>query len=320
MRILAVDDNPFILDFLPAILQKTDFPDVSVAASGAEALAILAEADAQFDCLLLDIVMPEMDGITLCREIRRLDAYRNTPILMLTLKSDPISIEQAFAAGANDYITKPFEIKDIANRLRVAKRMMETTDQSPRLDPQTMRAHGLPGIHRFGFEDPVHILGIDQLVLPFSLGNYLSQLARNTLNICQVFAVKIDNIEDLYTNGSSREYASAIAASAQAIAKAVNCPQLLMAYNGSGTILCIVIEEISELWVDLEDKIQAEMDKLDLLYDDGRQMKVALSTGRPIQPYANRTQRVKFTFDRAIRRVDARQKTKLESSVSEPAS
>ena len=58
MRILAVDDNPFILDFLPAILQKTDFRDVSVAASGPQALDILAEAEAPFDCLLLDIGSP----------------------------------------------------------------------------------------------------------------------------------------------------------------------------------------------------------------------------------------------------------------------
>ncbi|WP_051539727.1 PleD family two-component system response regulator [Sulfitobacter sp. 20_GPM-1509m] len=317
MRILAVDDNPFILDFLPAILQKTDFRDVSVAASGPQALDILAEAEAPFDCLLLDIEMPEMDGITLCRRIRSLDAYHDTPILMLTLKSDPVSIEQAFAAGANDYLTKPFEIKEMATRLRVAKRMTETSDKAPRLNPNTMTRNGLPGIHKFGLEDPVYVLGVNQLVLPFSLGNYLSQLSRSNLKICQAFAVKIDDIDALYRNGTSREFVSAIAAAAQAIAEVVDRTQLLMAYAGDGTILGIVTEEHPPVWHELEDRLQSALDNMDLRDDDGRQMKVTLSVGRPVHPSANKTQRVKFTFDRVVRLAEARQATKFKANENE---
>ena len=317
MRILAVDDNPFILDFLPAILQKTDFPDVSVASSGPQALDLLAEADAPFDRLLLDIEMPEMDGITLCRRIRSLQAYHNTPILMLTLKSDPVSIEQAFAAGANDYITKPFEIKEIATRLRVAKRMTEISDTVPRLTPYTMTKHGLPGIHKFHVEDPVFVTGINQMVLPFSLGNYLSQLSRTNLKICQSFAIKIDDIDARYSNGTSREFAGAIAAAAQTIAQVVDCPQLLMAYNGDGTILCIVTEERAPIWQDLEHRIQSQLNKIDLRDDDGRAMKITLSVGRAVHPSANRTQRVKFTFDRVIRLAEARQSAKFKAEEHE---
>lgn len=75
------------------------------------------------------------------------------------------------------------------------------------------------------------------------LGNYLSQLSRSNLKICQAFAVKIDDIDALYRNGTSREFVGAIAAAAQAIAEVVDRTQLLMAYAGDGTILGIVTEE-----------------------------------------------------------------------------
>ena len=90
-----------------------------------------------------------------------------------------------------------------------------------------------------------------------------------------------------------------------------------MAYNGDGTILCIVTEERAPIWQDLEHRIQSQLNKIDLRDDDGRAMKITLSVGRAVHPSANRTQRVKFTFDRVIRLAEARQSAKFKAEEHE---
>lgn len=320
MKILAVDDDPFIRELLPVVFREADYPHLTLADSGAAALELLATTKEQFDCLLLDIEMPEMDGITLCRHIRALDAYQDTPILMVTSRSDATAIERAFAAGANDYVTKPFDVKDIATRVHIAERMLENTQRAPRLDPHQLPTGGGPGTHEFELTDPVHIGRVEQLVLPFSLGNYLSQLSRQHIDMCQVFATKIEHIDELFATCNTREFARAIAASAEAVARVVDCPQLLMTHNGSGTLLCIVTGDSLPAWPEIEILVQGELDAMDLRHDDNSPMSVMLSVGGPIQPNASRTQRVRKTFDRAIRRVTTRQKVKLDSSPSQKPS
>ncbi|MEP2427951.1 MAG: response regulator, partial [Tateyamaria sp.] len=81
MRILAVDDDPFIRELLPVVFREADYPYLTLADSGAAALDLLNSTKEHFDCLLLDIEMPEMDGITLCRRVRSMEAYQDTPIL-----------------------------------------------------------------------------------------------------------------------------------------------------------------------------------------------------------------------------------------------
>ena len=320
MKILAVDDDPFIRELLPVVFREADYPYLTLADSGAAALELLETTKDHFDCLLLDIEMPEMDGITLCRRIRTLEAYQDTPILMVTSRADATAIESAFAAGANDYVTKPFDVKDIATRVHIADRMLENTQRAPRLDPHHLKEAGEPGAHDFALADPVHINGVEQLVLPFSLGNYLSQLSRQHLDICQVFAVKIEHIDELYATCNTREFARAVTSAAQAIARVVDCPQLLMTHNGSGTLLCIVTGDSLPAWPEIEVLIQGELDGMDLRYDDNSPLSVMLSVGGPIQPNASRTQRVRKTFDRAIRRVTMRQKVKLDTAPTEKPS
>lgn len=313
MKILAVDDNSFVREFLPAILKGTDFANVTVAASGKEALEIIANTAQPFDCLLLDIVMPFMDGITLCRKIRAISSYRTTPIIMLTLKSDAISIEQAFAAGANDYIVKPFEVREVERRLRVIQRLLDSSEVALRLDPKLMLPGGPQGSHDFALEDPVHVLGAPQLVPPFSLGNYLSQLSSKHLNICQVFCAQIEDVASLYSRANSREYAMAIANVAGAISRVVDCPQLLMAHFGGGTILCIVTGDSLPSWPQIEELVLADLQITGPWGEEATYEPITLSIGRPVRPNANRTQRVRNTFNRAIDRATGRQNSKNNS-------
>jgi DNA-binding response OmpR family regulator len=310
MRILAVDDDPFIRELLPVVFRDAQFPDITIAASGAEALSILNNSDRAFECLLLDIQMPQMDGITLCTRIRELRAYRDTPIIMLTANTDRDSIEGAFAAGANDYVTKPFDVKEISNRVRIAKRMIETAGTLPRLDPIHVQPGSLPGQHMFSLEDPVSLANVGQVVLPFSLGNYLSQLSRKNLSACQVFAVRIDKVEDLYKNASTHDFSIALCQVAEAVSAVIDTPRMLMAYEGSGMFMCISPADETPEWPDVEDQIIAVLKQGAAAFEDGTPMNLSVSVGGPMQPNASRTQRVRKSFDRAEARVLVRQNVK----------
>ncbi len=123
MRVLAVDNDEFILELLQRILDKIGIQDVTVAASAAAAIEILDNVELPFECLILDFQMPEMDGIELCKVVRKMPTYLKTPIIMLTAMPEKSFIEHAFAAGATDYTTKPFDIVELGARIRNARQL-----------------------------------------------------------------------------------------------------------------------------------------------------------------------------------------------------
>ncbi len=130
MRILAVDDDIHILEILEALLTDAGYDEVTTTPSPLEALEMAEQGDRQFDCLLLDIQMPEMDGITLCDRLRRIKAYAEVPIVMLTAMAERAYVERAFMAGATDYLTKPFDVFEITARLRVAAKLCEASEEA----------------------------------------------------------------------------------------------------------------------------------------------------------------------------------------------
>ena len=117
MRVLAVDDDQSILALLQTALSALGQFEVSIADSGEEALRQIERAEKPFDCFLLDIQMPNMNGIELCRAIRARRAHHKTPILMLTAMSERKYIDESFVAGATDYVTKPFDFFELRSRL-----------------------------------------------------------------------------------------------------------------------------------------------------------------------------------------------------------
>lgn len=311
MRLLAVDDDPLILDLLPIVFTQAGLPEITVAPSPAAALDLIATPGQIFDGLILDIEMPGMNGIDLCRQVRRLPAYRHTPIIMLSASADDRRIEQAFRAGADDYITKPFDVKDIASRLRVAERMAARSPHAPLLDRGARHSEGAPGDHGFGLEDPLRIAGARQLILPFALGNYLSQLSRRRLDSCTIFAARLDHIGSLYAGCKSHEYARMFGCVVSAIAEEVGSPDLLMAYEGDGMFMCITQGAEPVLWPNIESQIERALRQTPFVYDNGRVAELSLCVGNPIMPNASRTQRVKKTFDRARDRLGVRERTKV---------
>jgi PleD family two-component response regulator len=112
---MVVDDDFFSRSSLARFLEKHGYK-VCEAEDGARALALLNSCSA--DLILLDMDMPVMDGIETCKRIRLLAELADVPILMITGIDDDVSIDQAFAVGASDYLTKPFHWTVLRNRVR----------------------------------------------------------------------------------------------------------------------------------------------------------------------------------------------------------
>ena len=314
MKILAVDDDPFILELLPAMFEQADLNDLHTAPSGPAALDMIKAQKVPFDCMLLDVDMPEMDGIELCRRIRTVPGYEDKPILMLTAKTDSISIEKAFAAGANDYIAKPFNLKDIYNRIRVAERLLVSSKTIKRIDASDLSKEGTQVAEDITLADKVFLANVGRLILSFSLGNYITQLDRSELDNYQVFGVSIDDAERIFEQTSQQGFLHLLTSVAETLTDLITCPHLLMSYEGNGAFLCITRDPNLPEWDRMEAGLQAKLDALNLLSDDLTADSISLSVGTPIAPNANRTQRVKKTFERALSRAEMRYASKCAAA------
>ncbi len=140
MRILVVDDERAVRESLRRALQLEGY-EVELAEDGADALARLNGGNP--DALILDVLMPTIDGLEVCRRIRR--DGNSVPVLMLTARAEVESRVAGLDAGADDYLPKPFALEELLARLRALLRRSGGTDEVLRfedleLDPSTREA------------------------------------------------------------------------------------------------------------------------------------------------------------------------------------
>src|SRR5436189_548854 len=124
-RILLVDDERSVQTLLSYPLRKDGY-EVTSAHDGQEALDRFAEQ--RFDLVVLDLMLPKLDGIEVCRRLR---SHSQVPIIMLTAKGDEIDKVVGLEMGADDYITKPFSVREFRSRVRAALRRAEMLGSRP---------------------------------------------------------------------------------------------------------------------------------------------------------------------------------------------
>lgn len=120
-RVLVVDDDPSAVELLKRVLEQSNY-EVLTATNGREALRVLAENDASI--VISDWIMPEMDGIELCRAIRCSESLGFVFVVILTVHGDKRGLLTAFEAGADDFVTKPFDRHQLLARVRAGARIV----------------------------------------------------------------------------------------------------------------------------------------------------------------------------------------------------
>jgi DNA-binding response OmpR family regulator len=154
MRILIVDDSEDGRELAEVMLIAAGYEDVSAAASAMEAYRFLgigetaAQQPAAVDLILLDVVMPGIDGIEACARIRSEQRYSSVPIIMVTSLADADSLANAFVAGATDYVTKPVSRIELLARVRSALKLKAELDRREAREHQLLQVMSASGDRR----------------------------------------------------------------------------------------------------------------------------------------------------------------------------
>src|SRR6478736_4715428 len=130
-KILLVDDEPDIVDFLSYNLKKEGY-EILTANNGKDAIEIAKKEIPHL--IVLDVMMPDMDGIETCREIREQKGLQEVLIAFLTARSEDYTQIAGFEVGADDYITKPIKPRVFISRIRALLRRLETSETGSKLN------------------------------------------------------------------------------------------------------------------------------------------------------------------------------------------
>lgn len=126
-KILLVDDDPDILEFIEYNLEKEGY-QVSTASNGNEAIEKAKKVHP--DLILLDVMMPEMDGVETCAKLREIDEVKESVIAFLTARGEDYSQIAGFDAGGDDYILKPVKPRVLVSRIKALLRRSGTTEET----------------------------------------------------------------------------------------------------------------------------------------------------------------------------------------------
>ena len=133
MSILLVDDFDEERDFLQAVLLKSGYGPIVTAESGRQALELLGLMGRQIspcnpDVILMDLMMPNIDGLEACRHIRSVERLEHTPIIVITAKTETVDLQAAYTAGATDFLRKPIVPVELVARVSTAMSLKQELD------------------------------------------------------------------------------------------------------------------------------------------------------------------------------------------------
>ncbi|MBA3684358.1 MAG: response regulator [Planctomycetes bacterium] len=160
-RILVIEDEPDIQTLLRFNLEREGHA-VVVASSGEDGLHELRRQP--FDLVLLDLMLPDRDGLEICKVMRAKETLATIPIIMVTAKGDESDVVIGLSLGADDYVTKPFRVKELMARIKA--RLQRTRDGAADAERKRIQVRGL-------VIDPVrHRVAVDEVAVPVTLTEF----------------------------------------------------------------------------------------------------------------------------------------------------
>ncbi|MCV2886752.1 response regulator [Ruegeria aquimaris] len=240
LKVLIVDDDESILELLKTALTSFGNCKVSTASSAERALRAIEGCETPFDCFLLDVQMPQVNGIELLRRIRALPEYRETSVIMITAMTERHYVEAAFLEGATDYVSKPFDFLELRSRINSAHLLMQERMKAQRtLESARFLQDELDFNQQFNLDDPFSIEGLGRCLRYVEFDNYVEQLSRGRLFESSVIAVKIQDAEYFFDLSKSGDFRRAVSDLARAIQMTTKEANAIFSYRGSGVFLVV---------------------------------------------------------------------------------
>ena len=181
--ILVVEDEQDILDLVEYNLEQAGFK-VTTASNGTTALEKVQKEHP--DLVVLDLMLPGMDGKEVCRRIRQDESFRRMPVIMLTARADEVDRVVGFELGADDYITKPFSPRELVLRVKAIMRRIQNSPEKPSM----LRFPGLiidPDRHRVEVNDVEVILTATEFKLLYHLATRIGRVQTREMLLDEVW-------------------------------------------------------------------------------------------------------------------------------------
>lgn len=236
MRILAVDDDPVILDLLRHALTKHDHYDLVCCESAEEAQHALNADLAPFDCFLLDVMLPGVDGIELCEIVRKTKQYRITPIIMITGSRAPELMGRAFYAGATDFVSKPLDGVELGARINSAGMLNESLRREREAQHTLAELAALTKI-RYGEAINLTKEGITNFA---TLENDLLRMKSGCYGM-NLICIDVIGLRGIYRNVESLAFRHHLIRVAEATTGALGDETWKLAYLGSGRFIGLTL-------------------------------------------------------------------------------
>jgi DNA-binding response OmpR family regulator len=232
MKILIVEDEQHLADGLRFNLEAEDFT-VETAADGEAALEILLTRDNQFDAIVLDVMLPKVDGFTVAKRLRQAEIF--TPILMLTARSRPEDVLLGFEAGTDDYLPKPFELSIFLARLNGLLRRREWLQReksAAKITPALDKIHVVNGrtidfenLELWNSDENIRLTLMEVKLLRYLIENAGTAVSRKTI---------LEEVWDLHEDTDTRAIDNFIVRLRKYLEDEPNNPKILQTVRGVG--------------------------------------------------------------------------------------
>lgn len=283
MRILAVDDDSIMLEILSGVIDVAGYQNLTLASSGKEALQLIARSPTPYDCLLLDIQMPEMDGIQLCEKIRAVEGYEETPIIMVTAMSEKSYVEAAFVAGATDYVTKPFDVLELGTRIKMSERLINSrVELKIKATQATHIQNELNSKYRKEYENPISAQNIHGLIEFDSFEQKLTTFSKRELISSSVYAIKVASANKIFGQLLASEQKLLIQEITLAIVDSLPAEESFIAYRGNGMFVCVSKRTNRSSGINLELNLPHLIDNIEVPNSGRQQSGIRVSVGKSV--------------------------------------
>jgi sigma-B regulation protein RsbU (phosphoserine phosphatase) len=263
MRILVIDDSEDGREIAEAMLLAAGYEHVDTTGSAVEAYRALgiggpATLPSAVDLILLDIVMPEIDGIEACARIRSDQRYRGVPIIMVTALADTDSLGNAFVAGATDYIAKPVNRVELLARVRSALKLKAEFDRREAREAELMKLASRSGDRRASnWIDGATGLFAGEMAEAYLLADANFPPGSET----SVIALTIDRL-DLYQARKGNPGPGIMARVADAVRATAAAVGVIAAIYRDGAIVLVLPDQSRASAVELGERLRASIARL----------------------------------------------------------